>query len=142
MNVERLHRVARLILDELAENDTRGDVLRLRNGLEAAAVNPTDAQVQQVLSEARTHLQQTLSTVPSNDLPPSDREILDEIGISNVVGQSLLDRIEETLVRNQMTPSIALDEIDPIRERLDEGVRHLTSLVRGFEFFGIGREVS
>ena len=44
MNVERLHRVARLILDELAENDTRGNVLRLRNGLEAAAVNPTDAQ--------------------------------------------------------------------------------------------------
>lgn len=61
MNVERLHRVAQLILDELAENDTREHVLRLRNGLEAVALNPTDAQAQQVLSEARTQLQRTLS---------------------------------------------------------------------------------
>jgi len=142
MNVERLHRVAQLILDELAENDTRGNVLRLRIGLETVALNPTDAQAQQVLSEARTQLHRTLSTVPSNNWPPSDREILDEIGISNVIGQTLLDRIEATLAQNPMTPSIALEEVDPIRERLDEGVRHLASLVRSLEFFGIGRETS
>lgn len=142
MNVERLHRVAQLILDELAENDTREHVLRLRNGLEAVALNPTDAQAQQVLSEARTQLQRTLPTVPSNDWPSSDREILDEIGISNVIGQTLLDRIEVALAQNQATPSIALEEIDPIRERLDEGVRHLTSLMKDLEFFGIGRKRS
>jgi hypothetical protein len=142
MNVERLHGVAQLILDELAENDTRGNVLRLRNGLEAVADNPTDAQAQQVLSEARTQLQRTLPTVPSNGWPPSDRAVLDEIGISNVIGQTLLDRIEEPLAQDQMTPRIALEEIDPIRERLDEGVRHLASLVRSLEFFGIGKETS
>ena len=142
MNVERLHRVAQLILDELAENDTRGTILRLRIGLETVALNPTDTQAQQALSEARTRLQRTLSTVPSNDWPPSDREILDEIGISNVIGQTLLDRIEATLAQNQMTPSIALEEIDPIRERLDEGVRHLSSLMKDLEFFGIGRKQS
>ena len=103
---------------------------------------PAPAQAQQALSEARTQLQRTLSTVPSNDWPPSDREILDEIGISNVIGQTLLDRIEATLAQNQMTPSIALEEIDPIRERLDEGVRHLSSLMKNLEFFGIGRKQS
>ena len=112
MNVEHLHRVARLTLDELAENDTREHVLRLRNGLEAVAVNATDSQAQQVLSEARTHLQRTLPTVPSNGWPPSDRDLLDEIGISNVIGQTLLSRIEDALAQNQMTPSIALEEID------------------------------
>ena len=142
MNVERLHRVAQLILDELAENDTRGTILRLRIGLETVALNPTDTQAQQALSEARTRLQRTLSTVPSNDWPYSDREILDEIGISNVIGQTLLDRIEVTLAQNPTTPSIALEEIDPIRERLDEGVRHLTSLMKNLEFFGIGRRQS
>lgn len=142
MNVEQLHRVAQLILVELAENDTRASVLRLRNGLEAEAVNPTDAQAQQELSEARTHLQRTLPAVPSNGWPPSDRDLLNEIGISNVIGQTLLSRIEDALAQNQTSPRIALEEIDPIRERLDEGVRHLTSLVRSLEFFGIGRETS
>ena len=142
MNVEHLHRVARLTLDDLAENDTREHVLRLRNGLEAVALNPTDAQARQALSEARTQLQRTLPTVPSNDWPSSDREILDEIGISNVIGQTLLDRIEVTLAHNPTTPSISLEEIDPIRERLDEGVRHLTSLRKDLEFFGIGRRQS
>ena len=140
MNVERLHRVAQLILDELSENDTRGNVERLRNGLETVAVNPTDAQGQQVLSEGRTHLQRTLPAVPSNNGPPSDREILDEIGISNVIGQPLLDRIEEILAQNQMTPSIALEEIDPIRQRLDDVVEYLTRLVQSLEFFEIGRD--
>lgn len=140
MNVERLHRVAQLISDELTEGSTLEQVDLLMDGLRTVTSTPTDAQGQQRLSEARTQLLQTLPSAPSNAWPSSDRQILDEIGISNVIGQALLDRIEEVLVRNQMTPSVALSELEPIRDRLDELVQHLTDLVKSLTFFEIGRD--
>jgi hypothetical protein len=140
MNIERLHRVAQLVLDELSEGATSADVSHLRDGLQAVSANPADGSGQQLISQSITHMRQTLPVAPSNNWPPSDRDIIDEIGISDVLGQRLLDRVDEVLARNQMTPSIALSEIDPIRERLDEVMAALTTLVQGLTFFEIGRD--
>jgi hypothetical protein len=137
VNVERLHRVAQLVADELDADETRAYVERLRNALEGVTNNPADAQAQQLLSEARTHLQRTLPDAASNSWAASDRDLLDEIGVSDMIGQRLLDWIEDILARNQMTPSVALSEIDPIRERLDEVTTHLPTLLNDLKFFGI-----
>jgi hypothetical protein len=140
MNVERLHSVVQRIIDELQELNTRDHVQRLSNGLQTVVSNPADTGAQQLLADARTELQRTLPNAPSNNWPPTDRQILEEIGIAEVVGQELLDRIEEVLVRNQMTPSVAYNEIEPIRVRLDEVGEHLATLVANLDFFRIGRD--
>lgn len=140
MNVERLHRVARLISEELESAQTLPQLQQLRDSLQTVVGTPTDPSAQANLSEARTHLQQTLPNAESNTWTPADRQTLDDIGISEVVGQRLLDRIEEILARNQMTPSVALSEIDPIFERLDEVAKGLGTVLEGFSFFGIGSD--
>jgi hypothetical protein len=140
MNVERLHSVAQRIMDELGELNTRDYVQQLSNGLEAVVNNPADTGSQQVLSDSRVQLQRTLPDAPSNKWPPTDRQTLEEIGVADVVGQALLDRIEGVLARNQMTPSVAHNEIEPIRVRLDEVAQRLTSLAADLNFFSIGRD--
>jgi hypothetical protein len=140
MNVEHLHRVAQLVWDELESTDAPGLISRLRNGLETFSASPSDAQAQQLISEARLGLQGVLPDAPSNTLPRSDRQVLDEIGISEVLGQRLLDRVEEILTRNEMTPSVALSETEPINGRLKEVVESLQLLLRALDAFGIGMD--
>jgi hypothetical protein len=141
MNVERLHLVARAISVELAELDLVAAVERLRSGLQNLASSPTDAAAAQTISQARTELLSKLPGAPSNSWPSTDRQILDEIGISEELGASLLERIEAVLTRNEMTPSVALEEIGPIYDRLAGIAQHLTELLTAFEFFGISQDV-
>ncbi|MGH2659002.1 MAG: hypothetical protein ACRDHS_04875 [Actinomycetota bacterium] len=103
MNAERLHLVARAVADELADFDLVNLVGRLRTSLEALANNPSDAGAQQGISESRTQLAR-LADAPSNRWAPTDRQILDELGISDVLGERLLERIEVILARNEITP--------------------------------------
>jgi hypothetical protein len=139
MNVERLHFVARAVAEELASLDLVGVVGRLRNGLQAMANNPSDAAAQQEISEARIQLA-TLADAPSNGWPPTDRQILDELGVSDILGERLLERIEDILARNDMTPSVAVNEIAPIHDRLTEVTQHLSELLGAFGFFEISRD--
>lgn len=53
MNVERLHRVAQLVWNELESTDAPGLIARLRSGLETFSASPSDVQSQQTISEAR-----------------------------------------------------------------------------------------
>jgi hypothetical protein len=139
MNVERVHFVARAVADELASYDLVGLVGRLRKGLQALANNPADAGAQQEISAARTQLA-TLADAPSNGWPPTDRQILDGLGISDILGEALLQRVEDILARNDMTPSVAVNEIAPIHDRLTELAQHLSELLASFEFFGVSRD--
>src|SRR4051812_13575269 len=118
MNAERLHRVSQLVLDELSETGARDAVQRLTSGLRDLAGSPTDAAAQDVIAEAREQLAVALPNAPSNTWPPSDRQIVDEIGIADVLGQALLDRINGVLGQNQMTPNVAAAEIEPIASRI------------------------
>lgn len=140
MNVERLHRVAQLISDELASTDAPAIIERLQSGLETFVSSPSDAQSQEKISEARLQLQRVLPDAPSNSWPSSDRQILDELGIADVLGQPLLDHVEEIMSRNEMTPSVALSEIEPIRARLNDVAQNLSVLLDGLRFFGIGMD--
>src|SRR6266508_1666178 len=139
MNAERLHMVARAVADELASFDLVDLVGRLRSSLEALANNPSDAGAQQQVSGARNQLA-GLAGAPSNTWPPTDRQILDELGISDILGERLLGRIEDILGRNEITPSVARDEIAPIHDRLTEVAHGLSQLLDGLAFFGISQD--
>lgn len=139
MNAERLHLVARAVADELASFALVDLVGRLRAGLQGLASSPSDASAQQQVSDSRTQLT-TLADAPSNSWTPTDRQILDELGISDVLGATLHERIEDILARNDITPSVALVEVEPIHDRLTEVQQSLSALLTGLEFFGISQD--
>src|SRR5437879_3273744 len=102
MNAERLHLVARAVADEFADFDLVDLVGRLRNGLQSLISNPSDASAQQQISDARNQLAR-LADAPSSRWPPTDRQILDQLDISELLGETLLQHIEDILTRNEIT---------------------------------------
>lgn len=139
MNAERLHLVAQSIADELAELNVAAVAGNLRDGLRGLANNPADAAAQQQVSDARSQLA-PLAAAASNTWPPTDRQILDELWISDIIGETLRERFEEILARNDITPSVALEEVEPIVERLQEVTMHLSELLNGLKAFDISQD--
>jgi hypothetical protein len=140
MNVERLHFVAQAVADEMDELGTVDVVNGLTRALQQMVNNPSDASAQQSLSTTRTQLQERLPTARTNSWPPSDRLILDELDLADVLGNTLLGRVEDILQRNEMTPSVAADELAPILEKLQQVRSEIGSMLDGLRYFQIGQE--
>jgi flavin-binding protein dodecin len=140
VNAERLHAVVNAIEDEMSAVKMVGLLQQLRDSLQQLGSEPGQPSHQQSASDARTQLNEVLSTAPSNEWAASDHEALEELGVDDLVGQPLLDQIEEILSRNDMTPSAAATELDPIVQRVEQLQSAVTNLRNGLSFFAIGAE--
>lgn len=108
-------------------------------GLQGLVNSPGDAASQQQLSDARTALQQ-LATAPSNIWPSSDRQLCEELGIDDLLGDQLLERIEGVLTRNEMTPAVAVAELTPMIEQVKNLHAQLNAMAAAFAHFGLGAD--
>jgi hypothetical protein len=57
---------------------------------------------------------------PLNSFSPAWRQALEELGAAELLGERLRARIETIFERNEITPSAAADEIEPIAQRVKE----------------------
>jgi hypothetical protein len=140
MNAERLHHVARNLRHELQEGGSVVELRRMTDALVGLSNNPGDSAAQQQLSEAVAVLRSNLPTAASNEWPPSDRQIVDELGLTDYLGAILLERIDGILQSNELTPAVALEEVRPLHERLTEVDKQLDSLLAALDFFAIGAD--
>jgi hypothetical protein len=92
------------------------------------------------VSTLRTELGEALADAPSNGFSPAWRDALEELGIDDLVGEQLRVRIEQIFEQNEITPSVAADEMTPIAERLTELDTSLAQLQASLTFFEIGAE--
>jgi hypothetical protein len=136
VNTERFRIIAGEVLDEMSSLQLLSNLESLVAGLDVLASQPSDAAAQARISEARTALQ-ALENAPSNEWPASDRQVLDELSISDVLGDRLLASIEEILSRNEITPAVAASEIRPAFDRARSVNASLEAIVAAFNFFGI-----
>ena len=140
VNAERLHAIANAIYYEIETAGTAGLVTELRDSLRAAVNDPSAPGPQQQVSNLRVQLNERLSAAPSNGFSPAWREALDEMGIGDLVGDRLGDRIEEIFDRNAITPSAAADELDPIVDRVQQLFSALQDVRAGLTYLQIGAE--
>jgi hypothetical protein len=138
VNAERLHAILYAIDDEVS--DTTIYLTRLRDGLQQSGTEPGQTAHQEVASEARSGLEDLLSGAPSTGFSPGWREALDELGIADLLGEQLRERVESILTRNKITPSAAATALDPITQRVQELEEAIKNVQKGFRFFEIGTE--
>jgi len=141
VNAERLHLVAQAIRTELQEMRTLPSIEQLLTGLQGLANQPSDAASQQQISEARTALR-LLVNAPSNSWPVSDRQVAEDLGVADLMGEPLMERVEAVLSVNEMTPAVAAAEIEPIAEDLRQATMQLDALVGALDYFDISRDES
>ncbi len=140
MNAERLHAIANAIYDEMSSDDIVGVVAGLRDNLRQSVNEPNQPGPQQQVSALRTELGAKLSQASSNGFSPAWREALGELGIADLVGEQLRERIESVFEGNELTPASAVDQLDPIVERVQQLYSALENVRNGLSFLGVGAE--
>lgn len=140
MNTERFYRVARLVRDEIETLHTVTNLEALLTGLQSLANQPADANAQRQVSEARTALR-ALGGAGSNDWSSLDRQVVEELSLNDSLGQPLLDRLENVLGANEMTPSVAVGEVTPMVQRVREVRDHLNALIAAMEYLDVPSEL-
>jgi hypothetical protein len=140
MNVERLH----LILKETSKAIQAARLIEMVEALRGALQNlvndPAPPSHQQQVSKALNELRQRLPNIETSKFPPPWRDVLYELDIGYFLGDELLKKIEETLARNQITPSLAFDEINQIHAQLVSGNKAITQSLNSFSRFKIEEE--
>jgi hypothetical protein len=140
VNVERFRAIAGSLREEIETTNYPALLEEVANGLQQAVKDPSQPSPQEQVSKARGRLETTLRGAPSNDFSPAWKESLKELGITDLVGDQLADRIEEIFTRNEITPSAAAEELSTIHERVQELIQALNQATAGLDFFEIGTE--
>lgn len=140
MNAERLHAIATATQQDLAATGAVQRLQQLRDALQKQVSEPQQPQHQQQVSSTLQQLGQSLGQAASNDFPPTWKQVLVEIGASDLLGKALLQRVREIFERNQITPSVAHQEIARLSKQLEGLQNALTQMTQGFSQLKIGAE--
>ncbi len=118
MNAERLHAIVKALKQEMDGNGLPSKLQNLISGIRSVVQAP-NAQNQNNLASYRNDMYQALANSDSDHFSPAWRQTLKEIGGEEFFGATLKEKIETTLAANQMTPNVAADELEPLRQRME-----------------------
>jgi hypothetical protein len=140
LNAERLHAIALAIRDDFKATEAVGRLGALQEALQNQVNSPGQAQFEQQLSSTLSDLTSRLSQAPSNQFPPTWRQTLDEMGATPLMGRELLAAVRGIFERNQITPSVALQEVTEIHGRVTAFQGSIENLLAAFGGLNIGDE--
>jgi hypothetical protein len=140
MNVERLHAIAFALREDLNSSEALLLLQNLVSSLSAQISQPNQPQHQQNTSQFFTQLVQALANSQVNSFSPTWRQVLDEIGASRLLGNGLAERIRDTFLRNQITPSVAQQELQTYFNEVQQLFSGVDQMLAGLSALKIERE--
>lgn len=140
MNVERLHAIAIGLESDFEVTGVLAKIKAIRDALQNQIAQPQQPAHQQQVAEAYTELREALAEAESNHFPPTWKQVLEELEVEDLLGERLLDRIAGVFSRNQITPSVAQQEIDAIATEIEKLHETVSELTGAFDHLSIGAE--
>ena len=140
MNAERMHAVARRLRANLQATDLLGLLQRLSEAMTNMATTPQEPSYQATVSTLRAELGTALRNSVVNTMSPVERQVLNEWGVSHLLGEALLNRIELAFDGNQFTIQTAQQEISRFVAPVQELQAQLDQLISALEGLSIGAE--
>jgi hypothetical protein len=139
MNAERLHAIVKRLKAEMDQRNLVGTLQSLEGGLRSVSQAPNTAN-QQNLASYRTSMFEATADSGVDQFSPAWRQILRELGGEEFFGSTLKRKIETTLAENQMTPAVAADQLETLREEMAEFKAALDQSASAFSTFKLGDE--
>jgi len=139
MNADRLHAILISLNNEMEENELTKNMQNLVTSLQAV-VNASNPTSQQNLSTSLKSIYTAVTDTTSDSFSPTWRQILSEIGGEPLFGRSLKLNIETIFARNQITPAVALQELQQLLKQLKEFEEALQNGMSSLTHFKIGDE--
>jgi len=141
MNTERLHAIAFEVKTDIEQAQIVQLLQQLVSHLQNIVNQPQQPSHQQNLSNVRKSLLEKLSQSRVNEFSPAWTQALEEIDLSEYVGNNLAERINSIFAENQITPQVALEEIQQLHTKVSEIFTNISNLINSFSYLKIGREV-
>lgn len=138
MNTERLHAIARAVIDDINTTNSEATLQQVVESLQNQVNQPQDPAFQNQLSQSLTTIYEALENSLSNSFSPAWKQALGELGLEGYLGTTLKIRIKEIFERNQITQAVALQELNEINNQLKQKKSSLDQLLSVFEILEIG----
>lgn len=140
MNAERLNAIALALRSELDSRNIVGHLETLVNAAQQLAQNPGNVNLQQNYAQARNNFLAALKDSPSDSFTPAWRQVLVELGGEELFGEKLRARVDQILLENQPTLSVAHQQLNEILTKLRAFRDSLTRLTDALKEFRVGAE--
>ena len=140
MNAERLHAITTALHKEMVDAQTGSQIAGLVSSLQQMLQQNNHPQFQQNLANNLKRIYSTLSNCPSDNFSPAWKQLLSEMGGSPFFGLALKRTVEEIFQRNQITPSVALGELQQLSQQVVAFQQALDQILAAFKQFKIGNE--
>tara|TARA_Y100000296_G_C5115854_1_gene227685 strand:+ start:529 stop:996 length:468 start_codon:yes stop_codon:yes gene_type:complete len=140
LNAERLHVIAIAIRDDFNKLNIQNILKSLVNSLQNQVSQPNQPTHQQNVSNNLQSLVVALEKSATNDFTPAWNQVVEEIGGGEFIGNVLLEEIQSIFERNNITPSLAHEELNEIQNELSKFLAALNPLIISFDALNIGTE--
>ena len=140
VNAERMHAVARKLREDLQETDLAGLLQRLSEAMTNMVNAPQEPSYQQNVSTLRAEIGTALRDSMVNTMSPVELQVLDEWGVSHLLGGALLEQIENAFDANQCTIQTALEQVSSFVQPVQGLESQLDQLVGALRGLRIGAE--
>lgn len=140
MNAERLHAIAVALHKEMVATQTVAQIEALCSSLQQVLQQNNHPQFQENLANNLKKIYSSLSVCPSENFSPAWKQLLSEMGGTPFFGLSLKATVEEVFQRNQITPAVALKELQELSQKLRGFQQALDQILAAFKQFRIGNE--
>lgn len=140
MNVERLNEIATALRADLSRTDILGHLQQLVSALQNQVNQPGQALYEQQVSQFYESLRAALANSEINSFSPTWQQVLEELGVTELLSKQLELRIEDIFSRNKITPTIAQQELQQILTELQTIISSLENLLTAFSQLQIGSE--
>jgi hypothetical protein len=136
MDLERsLDLLARYVM-EVAQQKTVDTLASLAAALQQAASSP-NPQTDEAFKNQLKSFFATLDASPSNAWSPADRRHLESLGLASATGQGLRKRLEEILLSDSLTKTLAAQRVSQLVESVRAAVNQATQISTAFGSLGV-----
>lgn len=139
MNAERLHAIAILLKKEMTSSNIAEKLQTLINTLQMVVNQPVPHH-QQALAENIKIVYSALTNTPIDEFSPAWQQLLTAMGGNELFGNSLKTIIENIFSTNQITPAVALTELQQLHKRLESFKTAIDQLTTSLRQLNIGDE--
>lgn len=137
MDASRLHAVLQDIRGEYDRLSVNNLVQQLIATLDQIAAAPADTAHMAAYKAARNVLIETLREAPSNRLSPTKTMLCKQIGAIAFAGTGLLERVDDALRENLVTPQAAAAAVRAIQSDTNRFMTMAAELMKGLDALGI-----
>ena len=140
MNLERFHNILETGWNDINDSEMIVHFGKLVNNLLQLTGEPADADHQKNVVQSRSALLEILKASPSNDYPPSWKNILQGYGLSYYLAENILAAVNKAFEGNDITPQAVYEALQSVQSELVEFHEVTSRILLGFKKLDVETE--